>query len=126
METLRFDELRHANVARCEQVFHKLDDWDSSDWGIALGGEVGEALEVLGRFLQFQNTLKKLKRLEGADSSKDTQAERDRLVDQAVEEIADGVIYADLTVAHLRRDLGAAIIKKFNEVSEKRGSTIRL
>lgn len=123
---LTFNELRGANVARCEQVFHKLDDWSPSDWAVAVGGEVGEAVEAFGKFLVFLDTVKKLRRLDGADATKDTLEERERLIDKIVEEVADMAIYGDLFSARLGRDFGEAIRKKFNEVSRKRGSTVYL
>lgn len=29
--SLNFETLREANVRRCEQVFHKIDDWSPTD-----------------------------------------------------------------------------------------------
>lgn len=126
LSDLGFEELRTANVERCEQVFHKLDDWSTADWSMAMGGEIGEALIAIGTWLNALNTAKKLRRLDGADADQDTYEERERLIDQIATEIADGVIYSDLLLAHLRRDLGEAIRAKFNLVSEKRGSTVGL
>lgn len=123
---LSFSRLRSVNVHRCEDVFHKLGDWSTTDWSVALGGEIGEAVEALGKLLVFLDTAKKLRRLDGADASKDTAQERDRLIDKIAEEAADCVIYADLLTASLGRDLGDAVVKKFNEVSVKRGSNVLL
>ncbi len=41
-------------------------------------------------------------------------------------ELADVVCYADLLAARAGIDLGEAIRKKFNEVSERRGSEVKL
>lgn len=101
---LGFDELRQANVTRCEQVFHKLNEWTSTDWATAMAGECGEAC----------NEIKKLRRGELVT--------RETIGD----EIADMVIYADLLAARLGIDLGQAVARKFNKVSDKRGSDIRL
>lgn len=114
--SLTFDELRKANVARCEQVFHKLDDWSPTDWATALAGETGEAC----------NEIKKLRRLDGADSVQDTPARRIVLRHMAAIELADVVIYADLLAARLGYTLEEVVKAKFNEVSVKRGSDIRL
>lgn len=124
--TLSFGALRRNNRTRCEQVFHKLHDWSPSDWAVATGGEIGEAMEAFGKMLMFMDTVKKLRRLDGADASKDTEEERIRLIDKVVEELADVVIYSDLLVSVLGRELGREVVKKFNAVSEKRGSTIFL
>lgn len=113
---MRFDELRAANVNRCEEVFHQLNEWSPTDWACAMGGECGEAL----------NKVKKLRRLDGADASLDTPEARAKLIAEVAEEIADTVIYADLLAARLGIDLGAAVRAKFNEVSAKRGATVFL
>lgn len=123
---LTFAQLRVANVARCEQVFHPLAAWSDTDWATAMAGELGEVGVELLALLVVCNTVKKLRRLDGADADKDTLAERDRLRRKAVLELADVVIYADLQAARLGLDLDAAIVEKFNEVSEKRGSSITL
>lgn len=113
---LSFRSLRRVNLERCEDVFHGLDRWSPTDWATAVAGECGEAC----------NEIKKLRRLDDADSSIDTPAERERLRLAIGKEIADLVIYADLLAARLDIDLAAAIIEKFNEVSEKRGSSFTL
>lgn len=97
---LRFSALRLANVKRCEEVFHQLHDWSPTDWACAMAGECGEAC----------NLIKKTRRGEAID------------VDDIGDELADLVIYADLLAARLGLDLGRCIVKKFDEVSEKRNS----
>ena len=94
--------LRLKNVERCEQVFHGVNEWMPWDWSNAMAGEVGEVC----------NLTKKMLRGEEIDKS------------EVAKEIADVIIYADLLAARLTIDLEDAIIKKFNEVSIKRGSTI--
>lgn len=113
---LGFDQLRAANVTRCEQVFHKLNDWSPCDWATAMAGECGEAC----------NEVKKLRRLDGADASNDTEANREYFRAKIAKELADLVIYADLLAARLGLDLGRAVVDKFNEVSEKRESSVTL
>jgi len=113
---LNFDQLRLANVQRCEEVFHPLHDWSPTDWATALAGEAGETC----------NEVKKLRRLDGADASIDTPEERERLRVAIGKEIADLIIYADLLAARLNIDLSDAVAGKFNEVSIKRGSAVRL
>lgn len=111
-----FDQLRLANVLRCQQVFHPLTDWSPTDWATAMAGECGEAC----------NFIKKLRRLDGADGSVDTPELREAYRKAIAKELADMVIYADLLAARLGIDLGAAVVNKFNEVSEQRASNIRL
>jgi hypothetical protein len=113
---LTFNQLRDANVTRCEAVFHRLVEWSPTDWACAFAGEAGEAC----------NVVKKLRRLDGADFGKDSPAERMRLAHDAVVELADTVIYADLLAARLGFNLGEMIRQKFNQVSEERGSTVKL
>ena len=115
-EAMRFDQLRAANVTRCEQVFHKLIEWNALEWAGAMCGEAGEAA----------NVAKKLKRLDVADADKDTPEERLRLRRALAEELADVVIYADLLAAREHIDLGRAVIDKFNKVSHARGARIFL
>lgn len=98
---LDFDRLRRTNVARCEEVFHKLDEWSPTDWGCAAAGEMGEAC----------NLLKKLRRGE------------DVPLQEIANELADVVAYIDLLAARLYIDLGEAVASKFNQVSVKKGST---
>ncbi len=114
--SLDFDRLRKQNVARCEDVFHEIDDWSPTDWACALAGEAGEAC----------NEVKKLRRLDGADRSLDTVAQRAALHDKIGAELADTIIYADLLAARLHINLGEAVRRKFNEVSLKRGSGVCL
>ena len=116
MSEVKFSELRIANVERCEEVFHKLTHWTPTDWACAMAGECGEAC----------NAVKKLRRLaDGTNTANDPQTEYAAIVDIATE-LADTIIYADLLAARLGIDLGAAIRRKFNEVSKLRGANVFL
>jgi NTP pyrophosphatase (non-canonical NTP hydrolase) len=114
-QPLTFAQFREANVTRCEASFHAVNEWTPTDWATALAGEVGEVCHVT----------KKLRRLQMAPhwASRDGDA---ALEAQLADELADTVIYADLLAARMGIDLGAAIVKKFNQVSERVGSTVRL
>ena len=101
--SLSFEELREVNVPRCEESFFPLDQWSLSDWACALAGEAGETC----------NAVKKLNRGDGN-------------VEAVAKELADTIIYADLLAARLGINLGEAVRAKFNEVSERRNSPIRL
>lgn len=113
---MNLNELRIANVKRCEQVFHPLHAWSAAEWACAMAGEAGEAC----------NVAKKIKRLEtGTNTAKDP-ATLDECRVLMGKELADTVIYADLLAASLGIDLGAAIRDKFNEVSKRMHSDVRL
>lgn len=101
---LDFSTMRHANHNRNETKFTGCREWTLGDWGNAMAGEVGEAC----------NKIKKLRR--GDDISHRAIAD----------ELADVVLYADLLADKLGISLGAAVARKFNEVSRRVGSHIRL
>lgn len=112
---LTFNALRATNVARCHRWFDGgLANWSLSDWGVAFGGEAGEALDAI----------KKLNR--DRIGAAGNQVDAAQLVENLADELADTVIYADLVAAYMGIDLGAAIARKFNRVSEKRGFPERL
>ena len=104
MLELTFRHLRQQNIARCEDVFFPLMSWTPTDWACATAGEIGEAC----------NLVKKLRRGE-------TVAPED-----IADELGDAVIYADLLCARLGVTLEAAICRKFNAVSARRGSSVVL
>lgn len=115
MDDLTFATLRRTNVARCESAFHPLDSWSLTDWATAVGGECGEAL----------NIVKKLRRLD-VETSPVNVPDRESLLDALASEIADTVIYADLLAARAGIDLAAAVRAKFNAVSRRVGSEVQL
>jgi NTP pyrophosphatase (non-canonical NTP hydrolase) len=123
---LTFKKLRKQNVKRCNKVFHPLKGWSGSDWGTAMGGEMGEVVEEFLQLLtclKSLDTLKKLKRTEDGTDKKNTPED---IVKRLAKELADVVCYTDLLAARFDIDLGKAVTVKFNEVSDKRGSKIKL
>lgn len=106
MSSLSFKELAIANDRRLftTQKYRVCLDWSLSDWGCALAGEAGEAC----------NLIKKLRVGETISYS------------QIAKELADVVIYADLIAMKLGIDLGEAVRAKFNEVSDRVGSDVKL
>jgi NTP pyrophosphatase (non-canonical NTP hydrolase) len=114
---LTFIELKAMNFARCEEKYHPITDWSPTDWACAIGGECGEAL----------NFVKKLRRLTGpTDKTTLGRIQNDsvkELIDNIGKELADVVIYADLLATRLGLSLGECVANKFNETSEKIGST---
>ena len=102
------DDLRNANTRRCPE-FHAgigVEIWGPMQWGCALAGEAGELC----------NELKKLER------DGDT-PERKRKIE---DEMADVLCYLDLTAARLGIDLESITRRKFNAVSDRIGSKVRL
>jgi NTP pyrophosphatase (non-canonical NTP hydrolase) len=113
--SLTFDDLAAADLVRCDVSFGGLDKWSPTDWGCALAGEVGELCNFLKKLLRLQTN---------PDwSPKDVNLD---LLGSIAGELADVVIYADLLAQRLGIDLGKAVVAKFNEVSERVGSKVRL
>lgn len=79
-------------------------EWSLADWSNALAGETGELC----------NIIKKIRRGDDID------------VKEAGKELADIVIYADLIASQLGLDLSECIVQKFNEVSERVHSSIKI
>ena len=105
MNKLTFAHLREVNIDRVSYFGHgDLENgWNEAEWGCAIAGEVGELC----------NILKKIIRRAEFDSTIDV------LKDQAANELADVIIYADLIAAKLGVDLGAVVCEKFNVSSYK-------
>lgn len=118
---LNFTELRAANAARCGR-WHQggIEEWSVADWAVAMVGEAGEAC----------NAIKKLRRIEtGALNLNEPGRQLDErgLALSAIgEELADTLIYLDLLALRLGIDLGLAVVRKFNKVSERYGFPERL
>ena len=74
---------------------------------LALTGEMGEAANLLKKMKRGDFTL-------------------DQIREDVGRELADVAIYLDLLADHLGIDLGAVTRSKFNEVSERIGSLVRL
>jgi NTP pyrophosphatase (non-canonical NTP hydrolase) len=113
---LGFDELRAANVKRCREFRNAqgvmchpegVDGWSPSQWMVAVVGEVGETANIL-------------KKVERGDFTLESVREDLR------RELADVQTYLDLLAASLGVDLGRATVDKFNEVSERVGSDVKL
>ncbi len=122
MSTMQIDlnllELRNVNITRAVR-WHQggLEEWSVNDWLAAMGGEAGEALNagkkhrrLIGNLQQHGNVPLSLAEAE----------------ERIMEELADTVIYADLTAARLGRSLACAIIRKFKAISEREGFPERL
>lgn len=103
-DDLTFKSFSKINIDRCENKFFSIDEWSETDWGCALAGEVGELC----------NLIKKRRRGENIS------------IESIADEIADVFTYLDLTSSKFGINLEQAIIKKFNEVSDRVGSLIKI
>jgi NTP pyrophosphatase (non-canonical NTP hydrolase) len=120
MKELSFCDLRTTNVKRCEQAYHPIQEWSPTDWACAMGGECGEAL----------NLVKKLRRATGPASQATIVSIETPTVEALLpaigDELADVVIYADLLAARLGLNLGECVKRKFNATSVKIKSPVVL
>lgn len=117
---LSFGDLRTANAVRCFRGFgHEIDAWSPGDWATAMAGECGEAC----------NEVKKLRRLgplpEVVKANGNAAAVHDA-TEKIASELADLIIYADLLAARLGIELGPAVRRKFNEVSDRVKCDVKL
>lgn len=114
---LDFATLRRANLMRLPQFRNKNGDRahstdDGSDWALsawcnAVCGELGEAANLIKKIERGDYTLEE-KRHDLAN------------------EFADIVTYLDILAIRAGVDLGDATVAKFNEVSERVESTVRI
>lgn len=115
--SLTFNALRRANILRLPQFknpkgerAHSTDDgsdWALSAWCNAVCGELGEAANLVKKVERGDFTLEEARESLG-------------------KEFADIVTYLDILAMRAGVDLGEATIAKFNEVSVRVGSTVRL
>lgn len=112
MDTLSFGELRKVNQLRHERHDDNGTErtWTLPEWTNALAGEAGELCNVA------KKTRRGLKTDPTIDDARQEMAH----------ELADIIIYADLVAQKLDIDLGAAVREKFNIVSDRRGSDLKL
>lgn len=85
-------------------AYTSCQDWTLADWSNAIAGETGEMC----------NLIKKIRRGDNVD------------VQDVGRELADIVIYADILADKLGLNLSDCIQQKFNEVSDRIGSEIKL
>lgn len=114
---LTFDALREANLprlptfrnARGEIAHDRPDgsDWCLAQWANAMTGEVGEAANLIKKIERGDLTLEAAR----ADLGR---------------ELADIVTYLDILAMRAGIDLGLATADKFDEVSARVGSPVRI
>lgn len=106
--SLRFSVLRSANVLRLEAGKYELcKTWTPAHWMQALTGELGELANIL-------------KKVDRGDFPVDT------VQQDLANELADVQTYLDILAFKLGIDLGDATIHKFNIVSERIDSPLRI
>lgn len=118
---LTFDEVSSTNRRRANRWhpgFPVDDTWTGADWSNAMCGEAGE----------LANVVKKLRRIETGHDTNPLKPEQTQgyLLKALADEVADVFLYLDLLAAKYGVDLPGAIVRKFNEVSERQGFPDRL
>lgn len=124
--TLRFADLRNANLARLplfkngkgEPAHDTADgsDWSPGDWVMAVTGELGEAA----------NIMKKLRRGDYTLDDRPKELKGDTVREALAKEFADVACYLDILSMQFGVDLGEAVRAKFNEVSRRIGVEVYL
>jgi NTP pyrophosphatase (non-canonical NTP hydrolase) len=116
MPRLTFENFRKKNIARMHR-WHEAatEKWSGADWGNALAGEVGEAC----------NVIKKIRRIDTGTPGKKNKG-REYYLKALALELADVYCYLDIVADYYDIDLPAAIVEKFNIVSEENDFPERL
>lgn len=114
---LTFNVLRGANTARLPQFKNAKgepahtekdgSDWCLAQWCNAVTGELGEAANIIKKVDRGDLTI-------------------DEARPKLAKEFADIVTYLDILAMRAGIDLGKATMDKFNEVSERVGSNVRI
>jgi len=106
---------RH-NITRSaspEGFNHKSDSWSIAEWTNALCGEAGEAANVAKKMIRHRDNISGNMKAEDKDV--------DKLRERLACEIADVIIYADLTIQALGMDTDSVLRSTFNAKSKKMG-----
>lgn len=115
---LTFDQVTTINRARASRWhpgFPNDDTWSIADWSNAMCGEAGEAANVVKKIRRYESGLQGV-----GDPSEDD------LRSMLAHELADVYLYLDLVASKVGIDLPAAVVEKFNIVSERQGFPERL
>ena len=111
MDLKRFSEINRCRCEAEDGFNHPLQSWSTSDWFLAMTGELGEAA----------NVAKKLNRVR--DGIPGNNESEDELREKLELELADTFIYLDLLAQSLGVDLSEAVPKCFDRKSEQIGYT---
>ena len=120
MTSLDMNKLSNVNAARCESPTgfnHPMEEWSIAEWTNAICGEAGEAANLAKKIIRTRA---------GVRGNSGTKEQYEA---ELAKELADIVLYCDLTATKLGIDLWStdgAVAKKFNEVSDKIGSELKL
>lgn len=114
---LTFNGLREANIARLPEFKNSKgqpahsepdgSDWNLAQWCNAVTGELGEAANLIKKIDRGDFTLEEIR-------------------DLLAKELADVATYLDILALRAGINLGKATMDKFNEVSIRVKSNIRL
>lgn len=114
---LTFNHLRRANVLRLPQFRNRRgelshtkpdgSDWSLGDWSNAVLGELGEAANIIKKIRRGDTTLEEVRK-------------------DLADELADTQTYLDILAFQAKINLGEATISKWNEVSVRIGSPLRI
>lgn len=114
---LTFEEFALVAAARTKRWHGSAPPWSASDWACALAEEAGEVCGAVKKM----NRLRDGMQTKAADPQTMEEGRR-RIAD----ELADVVAYAFANADHHGIDLAAAVVRKFNAVSERHGFPERL
>jgi len=103
------DILKQLKEANKKRQGHYPSGWDLPRWGNAVAGETGELCNIIKKIDRGDFTLKEAN-------------EKEILADEA----ADIICYLDLLCQEAGIDLGTAVVNKFNKVSQRKGSDVKI
>lgn len=107
------------NLKRCTQGFnHQLQDWSVAEWTNAVAGEAGEACNLAKKLLRHRDSQVGNTKAEDKDESS--------LRLRCARELADSIVYADLTIQRLGFKTQDVLRDTFNAKSVELGSPIIL
>ena len=118
-------ELKKVNELRSEQSFNTpLSTWSLSQWSNAIAGETGELCNIIKKVERGDYHKRSENASDNPEYNNAYAAAQYR--EEIGKEAADIVIYLDLLCTREGLDLGAEIVKKFNEVSNRVKSPIKI
>lgn len=114
-----FNRFREVNWRRANDVFGDREPWSLLERCGEMAGEAGEAA----------NIAKKIKRgckMVDGQVVPYSKEDLEELYRKLADELADVIVTVDLVASEAGIDLGAAVVKKFNEKSEEWGCDHKL
>lgn len=121
MDTELFTRINNDRVRRWHPGFPN-DGWMGSDWSNAMVGEAGEAANVVKKLRREETGIQQTERMQSAND----EAHHEMLLDKLADEIGDVYAYLDLLAQYYGINIGEAIIRKFNRISEREGFPDRM